>query len=418
MKFSIKKINLFISSFLLIVLLFDLFTEGGIFKNNFFYSGNVIFVDLRVIIPNLEELSNWNLFDTAKTSSTELFDRRMNYPIIWVYIFNFLSWFGNPIIVMGIFQLLTYILFAKIILYKTNKNFYLYFFLLFSPPLLLMMERGNTDCFIFFLLLFSILTKNYLSGFLLGFATSLKVYPIFILPFYFFFKKINKKFFIGFIITLPLIIWTFFQYNILISHTLISFSTSFGIYSFALLIIKALKEVFQIEIGNNYIIYFYLISLSLFLFLSLVFNFLFKKDLNKIIGILNYNKLKLMIFILSSTITILIFFAFSNWAYRIVFLLPATLIYVSNLQKINNLFNNKKKYFYLLLVISPFFFPWIISTTDKNLVLLNYHSWAFYCLVVFFSLIFYFVICFNFYLIKFKSLKFTKGNFNIKDLIK
>jgi len=402
-KFSGKIINLLISISLIILFLFDLFTQGEIFKDNFFYSGRTLFSDLVMIIPNLEELSNWNLFDSEKRSSTELFNRIMNYPVIWVYIFNFLSWLGNPVIIMGVIQLFIYILFAKIILLQTNKNFYLYFFILFSPPLLLMMERGNMDCFIFFLLFTSILTKNYSSGFLLGLAASLKVYPIFILPFYFFFKKFNKKFFIGFIITLPLILWTFLQLNILIGQTPISFSTSFGIYSFALFLVKALGEVFYIEIEKNYIFYFYLISILLFLFLSLIFNFLFKKDLNKILEILDYNKLNLMLFILSSTMTILIFFAFSNWAYRIVFLLPATLIYLNNLKKINNLFNYKKKYFYLLLAISPFFFPWIISTIDENLILLNYHSWVFYCVVVFLSLIFYFVISCNYYLKKIKS---------------
>ena len=404
-KFSGKIINLLISISLIILFLFDLFTQGEIFKDNFFYSGRTLFSDLVMIIPNLEELSNWNLFDSEKRSSTELFNRIMNYPVIWVYIFNFLSWLGNPVIIMGVIQLFIYILFAKIILLQTNKNFYLYFFILFSPPLLLMMERGNMDCFIFFLLFTSILTKNYSSGFLLGLAASLKVYPIFILPFYFFFKKFNKKFFIGFIITLPLILWTFLQLNILIGQTPISFSTSFGIYSFALFLVKALGEVFYIEIEKNYIFYFYSISILLFLFLSLIFNFLFKKDLNKILEILDSNKLNLMIFILSSTMTILIFFAFSNWAYRIVFLLPATLIYLNNLKKINNLFNYKKKYFYLLLAISPFFFPWIISTTDENLILLNYHSWVFYCVVVFLSLIFYFVISCNYYLKKIKSIK-------------
>jgi len=404
-KFSGKIINLLISSSLIFVFLFDLFTQGEILKDNFFYSGRALFSDMIMIIPNLEELSKWNLFDSEKRSSTELFNRIMNYPVIWVYIFNFLSWFGNPAIIMGVIQLFIYILFAKIILLQTNKNFYLYFFILFSPPLLLMMERGNMDCFIFFLLFTSILTKNYSSGFLLGLAASLKVYPIFILPFYFFFKKFNKKFFIGFIITLPLILWTFFQLNILIGTTPISFSTSFGIYSFALFLVKALREVFYIEIEKNYIFYFYSISILLFLFLSLIFNFLFKKDLNKILEILDYNKLNLMIFILSSTMTILIFFAFSNWAYRIIFLLPATLIYLNNLKKINDLFNYKKKYFYLLLAISPFFFPWIISTTDENLILLNYYSWAFYCLVVFLSLIFYFSISCNYYLKKIKPIK-------------
>ena len=88
-KFSGKIINLLISSSLIIVLLFDLFTQGEIFKDNFFYSGRTLFSDLVVIIPNLEELSKWNLLDSEKKSSTELFNRIMNYPVIWVYIFRY-----------------------------------------------------------------------------------------------------------------------------------------------------------------------------------------------------------------------------------------------------------------------------------------------------------------------------------------
>ena len=263
-----------------------------------------------------------------------------------------------------------------------------------------MLERGNMDCIVFFLLFFSFLSKNYLSGFLIGIAASLKVYPIFILPFYFFFKKFNKSFFIGFTITLPLIFWTFLQLNTLIGQTPISFSTSFGIYSFALLIIKTLKEIFSITVENNYIFYFYLISIFIFFTLSLVINYFFQKDINKILKVLENNKQNLMIFILSSTTTILIFFTFSNWAYRIVFLLPSTLVYLNNF---NNLFNYPKNIFYLAIIITPFFFPWIISTTDKNLIILNFHSWAFYSVAVYLSLIFYFVICLNFYL---KKLKF------------
>ena len=275
-KLNGKIINIIISTSLIGLLLFDLFTQGNIFKDNFFYSGKALFSDLIVIIPNLEELAKWDLFDSEKKSSTELFNRYMNYPVIWVYIFHFFSWFGNPANILGILQLFLYILFSKIILLQTNKYFYIYLFILFSPPILLMLERGNMDSTIFFLLLLSFISNNYISGFLIGLAASLKVYPIFILPFYFFFQKFNKSFFIGFILTLPLIFWTFLQLNTLIGQTPISFSTSFGVYSFALLSIKALKEIFFIDIETNYIFYFYLISIFMFFTFSIIFNYFFK----------------------------------------------------------------------------------------------------------------------------------------------
>ena len=193
-KLNGKIINIIISTSLIGLLVFDLFTQGNIFKDNFFYSGKALFSDLIVIIPNLEELAKWDLFDSEKKSSTELFNRYMNYPVIWVYIFHFFSWFGNPANILGILQLFLYILFSKIILLQTNKYFYIYLFILFSPPILLMLERGNMDSTIFFLLLLSFISNNYISGFLIGLAASLKVYPIFILPFYFFFKNLIKVF--------------------------------------------------------------------------------------------------------------------------------------------------------------------------------------------------------------------------------
>lgn len=405
-KLNGKKINLLISALLVSLILYDFLSQGDIFKDNFFYSGQTLFSDLVVIIPNLEELSKWNLFDFEKISSTELFNRKMNYPIIWVYIFHLISLFGNPVIILGISQLIIYIFFAKIILLQVKENFYLYLFILFSPPILLMLERGNMDCIVFFLLLFSFLSKNYLSGVLIGIAASLKVYPIFILPFYFFFKKFNKKFFIGFAMTLPLIFWTFLQLNTLIGQTPISFSTSFGIYSFALLILKILKEIFFISVEKNFIFYFYLISFFIFISLSLIVNYFLKKDVNRILEVLERNKQNLMIYILSSTTTILIFFAFSNWAYRIVFLLPSTIIYLNNFK---NFFDYPKNLFYLLLMITPFFFPWIVSTTDKSLIILNFHAWAFYSIAVYISFVFYFVISMNFYFKKIKIfLNFNK----------
>ena len=139
-----------ISTFLIGLILFDFLSQEYILKNNFFYSGRTLFSDLVVIIPNLEELAKWNLFESNKISSTELFNRSMNYPVIWVYIFHFISSFGNPVIILGISQLIVYIFFAKLILLQTKENFYIYLFVLFSPPILLMLERGNMDCIVFF----------------------------------------------------------------------------------------------------------------------------------------------------------------------------------------------------------------------------------------------------------------------------
>jgi hypothetical protein len=82
----------------------------------------------------------------------------MNYPDIWVYIFNFLKIFENPVYLFCTFQIMIYLIFSKIILIK-NKSFnYLYFLFLFSPVMILMLERGNNDLSIFFILFLSIVS--------------------------------------------------------------------------------------------------------------------------------------------------------------------------------------------------------------------------------------------------------------------
>ena len=408
-KLNIKKnkTKLIICNLFIIIFLLDIFYELKIFKDNFFYSGNAIFSDLLVIIPNLDEFSNWSFFDIEKKSSNEMFNRIMNYPLIWTYIFNFLSYFGDPILIFGIIELTLYVIFANLILLQVNKNFYIYLFLLFSPPILLMLERGNIDCFIFFLLLAGTLMRNYISGFLTGFAISLKYYPILLLPMYFIFNNINKKFIMGFLLTLPLIILTFLQVKIMLATTPVSFSSSFGIYSFALFLIKS-TEIFKIiNLDKNNFYLFYLISFFIFFISSFLFNHLFKKDIFKIIWVLKEKNKDFQLFIIFSFLSLMIFLVFSNFPYRIVFLLPSAIIYLKNLEKVNKYFDLKKKIFYFSLATGPFFAPWIISTFNSNLILLNYYSWAFYSPIVFVSFVFYFVILYNFLRLKLNQINFN-----------
>ena len=396
--FSKKKIiNLIISSSLIILFLIDLFSKNHFILDNIIpHIFEKLFADLKTIIQSIDELKRINTLGVNKISSSEIWGRPMNYPNIWVYFFSFLKIFGNPVFILGIFQISIYILFSKLVLIKTKDFFYVNFFILFSPALLLLMERGNNDATIFFLLLFSVLLKNYLSGFLLGLAICLKIYPIFIIPFYLFFKKFNKKFFIGFAITIPFIFWTFLQINTAVVNTAVeaSFSASFGIYSLSMFFIKLLKEVFFIEINNDYLIYLNTLFFLVFIFLSLIFNYFFKNDLLNILEIIKKNKRYLMIFILFSTQSVLIFFTFSNYAYRIIFLLPAVLIFINNFKSFNNI-SNIKKIFYFILSTAPFLSPWIMISFFESVK--NHHIWVCYSSIVFSSMIFYFVIIMNYY---------------------
>ena len=149
--FKIKNYNknifiLIFSSIFIIFFLIDLFTENNFLLSNLLpHEFKVIFADLTTIIPSINELKQIYLLGTEKISSNEISGRPMNYPDIWVYIFNFIKIFGNPVYLFGTFQIIIYLIFSKIILFK-NKSFnYIYFLVLFSPVMILMLERGNND---------------------------------------------------------------------------------------------------------------------------------------------------------------------------------------------------------------------------------------------------------------------------------
>ena len=400
--FKIKNYNknifiLIFSSIFIIFFLIDLFTENNFLLSNLLpHEFKVIFADLTTIIPSINELKQIYLLGTEKISSNEISGRPMNYPDIWVYIFNFIKIFGNPVYLFGTFQIIIYLIFSKIILFN-NKSFnYIYFLVLFSPVMILMLERGNNDLSIFFILFLSIISRNYLSGLLLGLAISLKIFPIVLLPAFVILNKVNKKFILGFLVTVPLIIWALFNIKTSITNTdvVASFGASFGIYSLSMFLIKFLQDMFLINLSKEYLFYINLIFIFLFIILSILFNYFFKKDLIHILDILKKNKKDFVLFVLFSTQVILVFFAFSNYAYRIIFLLMPLLIFIKN---INNFikFNNLKKISFTLLASAPFLTPWIILSFNETSK--NHHIWILYSVITFISFIFYFTLLSKFY---------------------
>jgi len=259
-----------------------------------------------------------------------------------------------------------------------------------------MMERGNNDLSIFFILFLSIISRNYLSGLLLGLAISLKIFPIVLVPAFIILNKVNKKFLLGFLTTIPFIIWALLNIKTSITNTdvVASFNASFGIYSLSMFLIKFLQDMFLINLSKEYLFFINLIFIFLFIILSIFFNYFFKKDLIHILNILEKNKKDFVLFILFSTQVILVFFAFSNYAYRIIFLLIPLLIFIKN---INNFieFNNVKKISFTLLASAPFLTPWIILSVNETAK--NHHIWVLYSVITFITFIFYFTLLSKFY---------------------
>ena len=87
-----------------------------------FYRVTPLFADLITIIPSIEELGKLGISTKGKISSIETMDRPMNYPILWVYVFDFLNNFINPINLFGYSQIFFYTVISIYFLFKVTSK--------------------------------------------------------------------------------------------------------------------------------------------------------------------------------------------------------------------------------------------------------------------------------------------------------
>jgi len=394
---KLNKINfiyLIISFLFLIFFITDIFIfEFSIVNNLIPTSYDLRFIDLRGTIQSVKELSEIYSSGQEKISSTEPFGRVMNYPDIWVYIFNLIKYIGDPVFIFGFFSLILYMFFAIYILSKNHSknniiNF-IHILIIFSPPIILLLERGSNETFVFLILFLSIISKNFLSGFLLGLATSLKLYPLALFPFYILQEKINKSFILGFFLSLPIVIWSFKVFLNVFSVTSSGFGASFGIKSISLFFIKFFDEIFNLLISEDLIIVLYILSVLTFLILSLILIRFYDNDLKAILNIFNKSTQELNIFFLLSIQILILFLIFSNYAYRMILLIYPTILLFNVILRIEN-FSLIKKYIYITICTSPYLALWLpISWSETSK---NHHIWVLYSVITFLSFVLYFSI--------------------------
>ena len=385
-----NKKTLLKNTFLLVIFSVIFLDISGIFDFNLdklFYKLDFIFGDLITIIPNLVELNTMDI-NSAKISSSEKMGRVMNYPLIWVYIFDFVGKLINPVALFGYGQMLLYFIYVYYVQsVVTNKGILIILFcLLFSPPLLLALERGNNDLTIFFLIIIGFLNSSFIRGLLLGIATALKVYPIFLIIIYFLLNKLNRSFFFGLLITSPLILFTMLQLDIYIGNTEISFSANFGLLTMGLFFQKIITLLLQINTHKILLIF---LSLVIFFVSVKALDHFLNDQISKFLSKLSKNRKNFEVFILSTGLSVLIFFTFSSWAYRLVFLLPAIVIFIKEFN-LSYHFLNLRNFLVFFLLTSPFLSTWILLPTKE--LLLNHYSWAVFAPVTFFSFSLYFLI--------------------------
>ena len=139
------------------------------------------FADLRTITGGAE--SKKQGFDPMVKNPGDPWNRVMNYPRIWQSLY-FFGVDESDTVPMGILFVSLFLFGVCLILPNApNVTILATIMALLSPAVLLGIERGNTDLFMFFLIAFAMFLVNksryYFSSFVVLFAAFLKLFPIF-----------------------------------------------------------------------------------------------------------------------------------------------------------------------------------------------------------------------------------------------
>lgn len=180
------------------------------------------FADLRTITGGAESIESGH--DPMIENPGDPWNRPLNYPRIWQSLYRFGINQGHTVW-MGYFIILFFII--GIILFFRQRSIFsinsiMLLFAVFSPAVMLTVERGNIDMLMFFLISLSIFLiskegkfKNVSAFLALVFAFILKLYPIFAISV--FLRESKRKFVRYFLaIFIIAIIYTIISYSDLI----------------------------------------------------------------------------------------------------------------------------------------------------------------------------------------------------------
>ncbi|NLT04615.1 MAG: hypothetical protein GXY09_12235 [Bacteroidales bacterium] len=164
-----------------------------VFKVNVVYKGMAFpFGDL-VGISSASECVRVGL-NPYLENSIDPFGREFNYPAIWLSLADLVNFDGKDVMLVGWILIILFSL-SIAFLFKVKRFkqglFYLAFIL--SPPVLLLLERGNSDIILFLLVaLMTVylprlcgippLMNTYIAAGIIVLATFLKLYPLVLLP--------------------------------------------------------------------------------------------------------------------------------------------------------------------------------------------------------------------------------------------
>ena len=283
----------------------------------------------------------------------DIYNRKHVYGEILLYLpfveFNKFYQFYFPLILNILFLFTIVSFFTQI---NSFKSYFLVFFVI-SLPVILVIERANSDILIFLMMYLISKYKNmFLNHVLIIFSTLSKFYPI-CFGVVLLFHRILKKIFINIsIVALFLIIFLVHQHENLIQifNNSAQFSGS-GVYQFSLKgLINAIPNIklFINDYNINWLIY---LLIVFFLILPLIFfgkRILQSQENEKFLfHIFDHNIFENRLFIISTSVIIFCYFLVQNFNYREIFLIGLVPYILKNESVYNRILNN----LYYLIVI-------------------------------------------------------------------
>ena len=260
----------------------------------------------------------FKLYDACPLFGKDNFIFNIGNILLYIPYFKFLEkfyFFYFPLMLCSIF-IYTII---KLIDRKNFLNIALLILIVFSPQVLLVLERCNVDLIIFlFLIIMVKINQPFLSFFIINFVTLLKYYPAALITNFVVERKrsLNKNIFIIliFFFTLACLMYLSGESFELIRYKLNAVSATWGnqfsLHSFAILLSKFRNYDF-----NTILV----ITLSIFIILSFSFYKFFQNTLKNIE--LDENNFKYRLYIVSSNLIILLYLITHNIHYREIFLI-------------------------------------------------------------------------------------------------
>ena len=328
---------------------------------------NYIFADWGAVVSaNFCEQKGLNVY---YENPCDIYNRKHVYGEILLHLpfveFNKFYQFYFPLILNILFLFIIVSFFTQI---NAFKSYFLIFFVI-SLPVILVIERANSDILIFLMMYLISKYKNlFLSHILIIFSTLCKFYPI-CFSVVLLFQRIIKNIYINIsIVVFFLIIFLVHQHENLIQifNNSSQFSGS-GVYQFSLkgLIMAILNiQLIVYDYNLNWLIYLFIAILLILPLIFFVKNILKNQENEKFFKIFDFNIFENRLYIVSTLIIIFCYFLVQNFNYREIFLIGLIPYILKNDSANNRLLNN----FYYLIVIK-----FLLSTILVYLIMNKVH---------------------------------------------